>query len=163
MGLSLILVQAMEVASRWPARRFWPVIAVGVGVVATMWFLGIPRARARAESIQCASILSSLGLSALTYSLDFNESFATDLRAMSNELSTTKILICPSDRSRKFAPHFYELGASNVSYLYLAAGLTNQGTNALFRCPLHGHVVFSDGRIVRGDGTIQYGKYGKVP
>ena len=79
---------------------------------------------------------------------------------MSNEISTTKILICPSDRSRVPAANFTVLNPTNISYVYLAAGLhgTNGATNALFRCPIHGHTVYSDGRIVLGDGTVQYGK-----
>ena len=79
---------------------------------------------------------------------------------MSNEISTPKVLICPSDRSRTPAPNFGELSSTSVSYLYLAAQLqsTNATTNAIFRCPIHGHTVFGDGRIVCGDGRIQYGK-----
>jgi hypothetical protein len=118
------------------------------------------RARARAEKIQCANILSSLELAARCYAQDYEGTFAPDLQCMSNEISTTKVLICPSDRSRVPAANFTLLSPTNVSYLYLAASLagTNAATNALFRCPIHGHTVYSDGRIVLGDGTVQHGK-----
>lgn len=46
-------------------------------------------------------------------------------RAMSNELSTTKILICPTDRSRTAAAlSFSELANSNVSY-FIGVDVTN--------------------------------------
>ena len=72
-------------------------------------------------------------------------------------------LICPSDRSRVPALNFSVLSPTNVSYSYLAVNLqtTNASawtTNAIFRCPIHGHTAYGDGRIVLGDGTVQYGK-----
>jgi hypothetical protein len=145
------------------ARRRTPVVfgvicaVVGVMVLGT---IAASRARARAEKIQCANILSSLELAARCYAQDYEGTFAPDLQCMSNEISTTKVLICPSDRSRVPAANFTLLSPTNVSYVYLAASLpgTNAATNALFRCPIHGHTVYSDGRIVLGDGTVQHGK-----
>jgi hypothetical protein len=145
------------------ARRRTPVVFRVIFVVLGLIVLGTlaaSRARARAEKIQCANILSSLELAARCYALDYAGTFAPNLQCMSNELSTTRILICPRDRSRVAAANFALLSPTNVSYAYLAAGLqgTNGVTKALFRCPIHGHAVYSDGRIVLGDGTVQYGK-----
>jgi len=49
--------------------------------------------------------------------------------AMSNELSTTKILICPNDTNRVSAANFWTLANSNVSY-FVGVDVTND-TNPL--------------------------------
>jgi hypothetical protein len=144
-------------------KRRTPVVLGVISAVLALIVLGpiaASRARARVEKIQCANILCSLELGARCYAENYEGTFAPNLQCMSNELSTTKILICPSDRSRVPAANFTLLTSTNVSYVYLAAGLqsTNATTNAIFRCPIHGHTVYSDGRIVLGDGTVQYGK-----
>ena len=92
--------------------------------------------------------------------MDYEGTYAPNLQCMSNEISTTRILNCPSDKARVPAANFALLNPTNVSYMYLAMGLqsTNATTNAIFRCPIHGHTVYGDGRIVLGDGTVQYGK-----
>jgi hypothetical protein len=145
------------------AKRRTPVVLGVICAVLGLIVLGIIAAngaRAHAEKIQCANILCSLELAARCYSQDYAGTFAPNLQCMSNEISTTKILICPSDRARVPAANFALLNSSNVSYMYLATGLqgTNTSTNAIFRCPMHGHTVYGDGRIVLGDGTIQHGK-----
>jgi hypothetical protein len=145
------------------AKRRTPVVLGVICAVLGLIVLGTiaaSRARARAEKIQCANILSSLELAARCYSQDYEGTFAPNLQCMSNEISTTRILTCPSDRSRVPATNLTLLNSTNISYVYLAASLqsTNATTNALFRCPIHGHVVYGDGRIVLGDGTVQYGK-----
>lgn len=148
----------MRVAKRRAPVVFWVICAV-LALIA-LGPIAASRARARVEKIQCANILSSLDIAARTYALDDEGTFAPNLQCMSNELSTTKVLVCPSDRSRVPAANFAALNPTNVSYVYLAASLhgTNTATNALFRCPIHGHTVYGDGRIVRGDGKVQYGK-----
>jgi prepilin-type processing-associated H-X9-DG protein len=90
---------------------------------------------------RCVNNLKQMGLSARMYANDHEEKFpwkvaATNggtvhlvsssdvfrhLLAMSNELSTPKILICPDDRSRFMTADFGTLSNENISYF---AGLT---------------------------------------
>lgn len=135
------------------------IVPTTVGLLGLLMLAG-RGAKARAEMIQCANVLSSLELAARTYSIDYEGRFAPNLQCMSNEIFTTRILICPGDRSRMPALNFAAMLPTNGSYVYLAANLhtTNATTNAIFRCPVHGHTVYGDGRIVLGDGTVQYGK-----
>ena len=145
------------------AKRRRPVVLGVICAVLGLIVLGTfaaSRGRARAEKIQCANILCSLELATRCYAQDYEGTFAPNLQCLSNEISTTKVLVCPSDRSRVPAANFTLLSPTNVSYVYLAASLrgTNATTNAIFRCPIHGHTVYSDGRIVLGDGTVQHGK-----
>ena len=99
-----------------------------------------PRAKGRPERIACINNLKQIGLTFRQWSADqsadypmsvstnysFNpgskEYIATGevfqhFRMMSNELNTTKILICPADSNRKPALDFLHLlSNSNVSY-----------------------------------------------
>ena len=142
-------------------KRWALLISIAVictGAMVALWSLD--RAKARAEFINCASSLCALGLGARTYAMDNTNVFASDIRAMSNELSTPKILMCPSDKKPR-PQSFTNLSPQAVTYEYVGANAIydlDKATNALFRCPIHDHVVYDDGRIVRGDGTVQYGK-----
>ena len=67
------------------------VILAALGLFALLILAG-GLARARAEKIQCANVLSSLELAASTYAIDCNGAFAPNLQCMSNDISTTRIL-----------------------------------------------------------------------
>jgi hypothetical protein len=46
-----------------------------------------------------------------------------------------------------------------VTYEYLMSGMkAGFPSKPVFKCPIHGHVIFEDGSLIRGDGTIQRGK-----
>jgi hypothetical protein len=71
---------------------------------------------------------------------------AIHFRALSNELSTPLILVCPKDRSRKPATTFEELKFENISY-----GLRTISNNpeikpkqAIVVCPVDGYILYSD-------------------
>ncbi|HXC36061.1 MAG TPA: prepilin-type N-terminal cleavage/methylation domain-containing protein [Candidatus Acidoferrales bacterium] len=49
----------------------------------------------------------------------------------SNELTTTKIFVCPSDSGRNYATNFGELGVGNPSNSGSAPGTPGAGTNAI--------------------------------
>jgi hypothetical protein len=120
----------------------------------------MPRSQTRAESIQCANNLCRLGFAAKNYALDYGETYAPDISSMSNEISTPKILVCPSDKSKRPALSFSErLSPTNVTYEYLMSGLKGGfPQQAVFRCPIHRYVVLEDCSVVLRDGTIQRGK-----
>jgi len=83
----------------------------------------------------------------------FDKNGFMHLRVMSNELSTPKLLVCPADSSKHPVASFSVLQPENVSYLI------RSGTNIddyhpdeiIARCPIHGHILHSDGRVERGD------------
>ena len=73
--------------------------------------------------------------------------------AMSNALSTPKLLICPGDKARKPAGNWQEFGPANVSYEFLNPNGSETNPNVLLtRCPVHGHVGLSDGSVQQGSG-----------
>jgi hypothetical protein len=98
---------------------------------------GLARSRARCSRLNCGSNQRQIGLGFLTWSLDNNDSYPMQVsvtnggtmelvasgfvyphfEVMSNELSTPKVLVCPSDEKRTFATQFgVGLGDTNVSY-----------------------------------------------
>jgi hypothetical protein len=142
-------------------KRLALIVLVVVIIIIVAGGAFLPRmAKSRIESINCANILSSLGVAARTYAMDYADTYAPDVLCMSNELSTPKILICPAEKSKQPAQHFSKVSPSNTTYEYLVSGMKQKesSTNAIFRCPIHGHVVREDGVVIRGDGTVQHGK-----
>jgi prepilin-type processing-associated H-X9-DG protein len=86
----------------------------------------------RAPRINCVNNLKNVGLANRIFATDNSDQFpytalsnqvaAGELTAsvyfrwLSNELSTPKILICPSDRARREAADWTNLHATNISY-----------------------------------------------
>jgi len=114
-----------------------------VAVVATVGLLAVlcvraqqeTDARARSQRIQCVSNLKQVGLGFRMWSNDHGDRFPMEMRArqdgsfeaiargetfrhfaaLSNELTRTRILVCPSD-DRERAPSFADLSNTNLSY-----------------------------------------------
>jgi len=126
-------------------------------ILSALVLVSIPFAKARAESINCASNLRAIACAARLYADDHHDVYAPGILSMSNEIITPKVLVCPSDRTRTKSSAWE---TNNISYEYLAANLREQdATNRpLFRCPIHGLTIYGDFRLVRGDGTVQRGK-----
>lgn len=110
----------------------------------------LSKAKDRALSIQCINNLKQFGLAVRLWALDNNDVFPTTILAMSNELNTPKILVCPADTNRPVAVNWAAFTSANLSYEYLAAGATNgeaEPYRVLVRCPIHGHIGLCDGSV----------------
>jgi hypothetical protein len=123
---------------------------VGAMVVLLVGFL-LANGRRRAQSISCGSSMKSMCLAARMYAADNAEIFAPSFLAMSNELVSPKILHCPADRSRPCAFDWSDYSITNCSYEWLAAGAKNgPKVDVIVRCPIHGHLGYSDGAVSDG-------------
>ncbi len=112
------------------------IVIIAVSVLFLLMFVpAISRQKDRSHRIACAGNLKQIGLSFKTFGLDHNDQFpmhvaATNggsleslstgaviryFQALSNELSTPKILVCPAD-SRLPATNFLTLTNGNMSY-----------------------------------------------
>jgi len=130
----------------------------------------------RAQQINCVNNLKQMGLSFRTFALDCGDQYpfnastnaggsmelcgALDrdgfdsngflhLMVMSNELSTTKILICPKDKATKWAEDFSHLTTGNVTYLIRSGTNLSEvnPTNILAVCPVDGNVLYCGGSV----------------
>jgi hypothetical protein len=123
------------------------IVLVGSSVTAIYRLYG----RQHAESVNCGNYMSSIGCGVRLWAQDNGGHLPSDFRSMSNELSTTKILVCPADHKRIPAKDWALLDPTNCSYEILAPGLNiNETTNAFFRCRLHGHLGYADGTVFDG-------------
>jgi hypothetical protein len=113
--------------------------------------VSLPYAKRYAESMSCGNYMASIGCGAKTWALDYGGHLALDFRSMSNELSTTRILVCPGDHQRVPAKDWESLGQTNCSYEIVAPGLSvDDTTNVYFRCKVHGHLGYADGTVFDG-------------
>lgn len=112
------------------------VIAI-IALLAAVLFPMLARATPRAKRTQCLNNLKQIGLGFRIWSNDCGDKFPWDVstkdhgtldyaessqvfrhfQIASNELSETKVLLCPDDRTRTRAKDWMSLSNSNLSYL----------------------------------------------
>jgi hypothetical protein len=115
------------------------------------------------ESIKCFNNISQIGQGARIWASDNDRILPTDFLAMTNELGTPKILVCPSDTSR-IPPNWESFTwanctEANVSYDLLSPGAVLEGPSGpgkepvgvYARCRVHGHVVLVNGSVKRSN------------
>lgn len=178
------------------------VVILIVGILAALLLPVLARAKAKAAQVKCLNNLRQTGLGFRAFALDHGNRFPMRVTvkeggsqeyvaggnpyrhflAISNELDTPAILICPADRSRIAAAHWTNFSNSNLSYFValdalgrkpnnLLAGDRNIGNptwvqgpilglttnvNAAWTPEVHnerGNIVFADGRVHQLDST----------
>ena len=70
--------------------------------------------------------------------------------AMSNELGTTRILVCPNDKTKQAAADFASLTANNISYqLRTGTNVTENNPEEILAIdPINGLVLHCDGSVL---------------
>lgn len=110
-------------------------VIVTIVLVAAVFLPMLARSRPRSSRIGCTGNLKQVGLAAHLWSIDHADQYpqaSTNLegslawanstqvfrhfQAMSNELVSPKILVCPEDKSRKKASTFVNFSNGNLSY-----------------------------------------------
>jgi len=83
----------------------------------------------------------------------YDHNAAQHFQAMAKELNTTKILVCPGDKSKQPATDFESLGAWNVSYEVRTGAKVSSANpeEIMIYCPIHHHTGRTDGSVRKGN------------
>jgi len=110
-------------------------------------------AREKSAAVWCFRNLKQLAISVKVWAQDYDHLLPPDARSMSNEISATVTLICPSDTGRQAATNWSAYSSANCSYEYLggSGGRDDEEPNrVLFRCPIHGSICLADASVQMG-------------
>jgi hypothetical protein len=130
-----------------------PLVVAPVAILAGITLPAFSQAKSRAQTVACVNNLKQMGLAVRIYATDHDDVFPPDFLAMTNELSTPKVLICPADPGRSGSPAQTWAGfdPAQSSYEYLGAGLKESTpgfeSKVLFRCRIHGNECMGDGSV----------------
>lgn len=126
------------------------IIAVVVSLVSSA-------GKKKAQAITCGNHMISICFVATHLWAEDNAGFLpTKLNEMSNEIGTLKILLCPSDLSRRAPANWDALTSDNTSYEMVTTGLRAGDTNGVFlRCKVHGFIGYADGSVYDGKGKLK--------
>ncbi len=107
-------------------------------------------AQADAERIRCVNNLKQIGLAMRVWAGDNNDTYPTSIISASNELSTTMILVCPSDTARQ--PYaklgFGRFQDNMTSYKFTVQPDDETHPDCIVaRCPIHHNYLMADGSV----------------
>ena len=131
-------------------NRFFLISVISIlGVL--LVFFGIKQLRRHTDSQNCGNQMVAICFAARVWADDNNGRYPPDFRSMSNELATTRILICPNDKSRSLAKDFASLTADNSSYEIIESGImTTNFDQPFLRCKVDGYLGYCDGTFSDG-------------
>jgi len=95
---------------------------------------GVSRAGQRARAVNCVNNLKQIGLAARTWALDHGDVLPASFQEMQLELGTSKILKCPA--------------GNGSEYRILSPGASTAEPSLVYgHCPVHNHVLLTDGSV----------------
>jgi hypothetical protein len=130
-----------------------PLVVVPSAVVAGLALPALAKAKSKAQSIACVNNLKQMGLAALLYANDHNNTYPSDFLTMKDQLGNPKTLICPSAPNHAISATltWASFDPAQSSYDYVTRGLKDSTPGpekkVVFRCRIHGHVCFGDGHV----------------
>lgn len=116
----------------------------------------LPAAKRHVEAVNCSNQMHSiLCVASLLWPDEHDGHLPSNFISMSNELATTKILICPADHARRPAVSWLSVSSEHCSYEMVTPGLGKTDTNTVFiRCRIHGYTGYSDDRLLDASGRL---------
>ncbi len=116
-----------------------------------------PEERDKILKVWCVDNLKQIGGAAHEWSAKHGHRFPADLFALKEQISP-RYLTCPEDSDRREVTKWFRAKAANVSYVIVSPNLNDPRPNVVVaRCPIHGHVLLSDGTVFQGDYLKEQG------
>lgn len=135
-------------------------IPIGAGLMLP----ALAKAKSRAQTINCMNQMKQVCLGLRIHAEDHKQTFPMDLKTLSPELSSPRLLICPGDTkpiSEEAKVDWNVLRTEDISYEFVTPGLDVSKSNpqrVILRCPIHGNEGLEDGSVhmaPRGDGRFR--------
>lgn len=131
-------------------RTILLLLLTGFAVLIAGSFVMASAAKKRAESLTCASSVTSICLAARLWAEDHDGLMPTNFICMSNEVNTPKILSCQRSR-RARTSDWSAFTPENCTYEIVGPAMRVDETNKVFlRCTIHGHLGYSDSTVFDG-------------
>jgi hypothetical protein len=132
----------------------------GTAIQAGLLLPALAKGKSRAQQVACVNHLKQVALSARIYATDNGGKFPSSFLAMSNELVTPKLLVCPGDKDRTRAADWSTVAPGNISYEFVTPGLdvgklASPGSTVIIRCPVDGNEAMADGSVQQKSGRRQ--------
>lgn len=159
-------------------------VTIACAVLALAIFLPVlAKSKARSSKLGCSNCLKQVGLAFRTWAIDNNDHYpmresitnggtmelvASGLvfphfRAMSNELSTPKILVCPADKNKAYATNFdNDLNDTKISYFINVDSVEGNDSSLLCGDRNLNHKAQAGSRFVCVSGTPVIGWTGEI-
>lgn len=131
-----------------PRRRV--VIAAVVVSLIVASIVILPSIKRHVERVNCRKQMRAiLSVAVHLWPSEHDGYLPSDFASMSNELATTRILICPADHTRLPVADWSSFNSEHSSYEIASPRLRKTDTNSAFlRCRIHDYSGYPDGRLV---------------
>jgi hypothetical protein len=173
--------QSVSVGNQDSATALVAAPAVGMtAMLSAMVLPALAKAKGKAQSIQCMNNMKQINLAFRIWANDRADKYPFELSAadggtkdfcdrdsngfdrasvrhfavMAEELSTPRILVCPSDKGKTAATSFSDLSADNVSYRVRSEVKLSDMNDTVIKCPVHHHVGRVDGSVTTGAASL---------
>jgi hypothetical protein len=131
-------------------RRIKILAVIATAAIATLLAV-FPAAKRHLEAVNCGNQICSICYAAQSWAGDNGGSYPSELVTLSNEINSTKILICPADPARYPAANWSSFTSANSSYEIVPSRWSNSAAGEVFlRCKVHGHLRYADGTVFDG-------------
>jgi len=116
--------------------------------LATAEIQALTEAPDKVQRVACVNNLKQLGIAFQIWTANNGDLLPPDVLSMSNEVASTKALVCPADTGRQPANDWGSFTAANLSYKFLApSAKVAAPQQVVLLCPIHGNVMLMDGSV----------------
>ena len=100
------------------------------------------------QRVECVSNLKQVAMAIQIYTAHNEDVLPQDMLSLSNELASTRLLVCPADPTRQAASDWASATTTNLSYKLLApSARVAAPQQVVLLCPVHGNVSLMDGSV----------------